>query len=155
MANLRQHSANVRCISANLRTQSAKMPIERTIIMYRNKLDEFRKEKGLSNKQWSEQSGVSIDTIQRIIHPENPDKDSAKVNTLEDLCNPLGIELWEIFYIGDKSFVSLQAEIALLKAERDTLIADNAILKSKNDDLRNDIDKLKDKLIEVLTSKNN
>ena len=123
--------------------------------MYRDKLDEVRKEKGLSNKQWSEQSGVSIDTIQRIIHPENPDKDSAKVNTLEDLCKPLGVELWEIFYIGDKSFVSLQAEIALLKSERDALIADNAILKSKNDDLRNDIDKLKDKLIDVLTSKTN
>lgn len=123
--------------------------------MYRERLEELRKEKGFSYKKWAEESGVSVDTLDRIVHPENPDKDSPRVNTLEDAIKPFGVELWEIFYIGDKSFVSLQAEIALLKAERDTLIADNAILKSKNDDLRNDIDKLKDKLIEVLTSKNN
>lgn len=121
--------------------------------MYRDKLEEIRKEKGLSNKQWSEQSGVSVDTIQRIIHPEHPDKDSPKVNTLEDLCKPLGVELWEIFYIGDKSFVSLQAEIALLNSERDSLIAENAILKNKNESLRDTVDTLKDKLIDVLTSK--
>ena len=121
--------------------------------MYRDKLEEIRKEKGMSHKQWSENSGVSVDTIQRITHPEHPEKDSARVNTLEDLCRGLGVELWEIFYIGDKSFVSLQAEIALLKSERDSLIAENAILKNKNESLRDTVDSLKDKLIDVLTSK--
>lgn len=121
--------------------------------MYRCRLEELRKEKGLSYKRWSEESGVSVDTLDRIVHPENPDKDSPRVNTLEDVCKPLGVELWEIFYIGDKSFVSLQAEIALLKAERDALIADNAILKNKNESLRDTVDTLKDKLIDALTSK--
>ena len=121
--------------------------------MYRCKLEELRKEKGLSYKRWSEESGVSVDTLDRIVHPENPDKDSPRVNTLEDAVKPFGVELWEIFYIGDKSFVSLQAEIALLKAERDALIAENAILKNKNESLRDTVDTLKDKLIDVLTSK--
>lgn len=117
--------------------------------MYRDKLEEFRKEKGITNKRWSEESGVSIDTIARIIHPENPIKDSARVNTLEDLCKPLGVELWELFYIGDKSFVSLQAEIASLKAERDALVADNAVLKEKVDSLKEKVDSLKDDIIDI------
>lgn len=117
--------------------------------MYRCRLEELRKEKGLSNKQWSLESGVSIDTISRIIHPENPDKDSPRTNTLEDLCKPLGVELWEIFYLGDRSFVSLQSEIAALKTAHDDLVAENAILKSEVETLRKKNDSLKDQIIDV------
>lgn len=115
--------------------------------MYRDRLEELRKEKGISNKRWSEESGVSIDTINRIIHPENPEKDSPRVNTLEDLCDVLGVELWEIFYMGDRSFVSLQAEINTLKAERDALVAENAVQKANIETLKNKIDALKDDII--------
>ena len=115
--------------------------------MYRDKLDEFRKAKNFTNKRWSEESGVSIDTITRVVHPENPTKDSPRVNTLEDLCKPLDVELWEIFYMGDKSLVSLQAEIALLKAERDALLIENGALKDKVETLRDKVDSLKDDLI--------
>ena len=117
--------------------------------MYRDRLEEIRKEKNITNKKWSEESGVSIDTIARIVHPENPEKDSPRVNTLEDLCKPLGVELWEIFYLGDKSFVDLQSEIAALKAERDALVAENAILKDKVEYLRDKVDSLKDDLIDT------
>ena len=117
--------------------------------MYRDRLIEIKKEKNISTKTWSEQSGVSIDTIARITHPENPDKDSPRVNTLEDLCRPLGVELWEIFYMGDKSLVSLQAEIASLKAERDALIAENGALKNKVDSLHEDVNALKNEIIYV------
>ena len=123
--------------------------------MYRDRLEELRKEKGLSNKKWAEESGVSIDTITRIIHPENPDKDSPRVNTLQDLCNALGVELWEIFYIGSTSLVALQAEIALLKSERDSLLADNAVLKGKIDSLKDKIDSLKDDIIDTHKYYNN
>lgn len=115
--------------------------------MYRDRLEELRKEKKITNKQWSENSGVSIDTISRIIHPENPEKDSPRVNTLEDLCKVLGVELWEIFYMGDRSFVSLQAEIISLKAERDALLTEVGALKDKVDTLRNKVDELKDEII--------
>ena len=60
--------------------------------MYRYRLEELRKEKGLSYKKWAEESGVSVDTINRIIHPEHPEKDSPRINTLEELCEPLGVE---------------------------------------------------------------
>lgn len=118
--------------------------------MYREKLDEIRREKKITHKKWSEESGISIDTISRIIHPENPDKDSPKVNTLEDLCKPLGIELWEIFYIGDKSLVSLQAEVNALRAERDNLLIENGALKDKVETLRDKVDMLKDEIIAML-----
>ena len=117
--------------------------------MYRDRLEEIRKEKNITNKKWSEDSGVSIDTIVRIIHPENPDKDSPRVNTLVDLCEALGVELWEIFYTGDKSFVFLQAELIALKAERDALLIENGALKDKVDTLRDRIDSLKDEIIDT------
>lgn len=115
--------------------------------MYRCRLEEIRKEKGLSYKKWSEESEVSVDTIDRIIHPENPQKDSPRVNTLEDLCKVLGVELWEIFYLGDRSFVALQAEIVTLKSERDALVAENAVLKEKIDTLKDKVDALRDDII--------
>ena len=117
--------------------------------MYRCKLEELRKEKGFSYKKWAEESGVSADTITRIIHPENPDKDSPRINTLEDLCSPLGVELWEIFYLSDRSFVTLQAEVATLKTERDELLAENAVLKTKAETLRDKNEALKDQIIEI------
>ena len=117
--------------------------------MYRDRLEEICKEKGFTHKKWAEASGVSIDTITRVIHPEHPDKDSPRVNTLEDLCKPLGVELWEIFYLGDRSLVSLQAEINELKAERDNLLAENGALKDKVETLRDKVDELKDEIIDT------
>ena len=122
--------------------------------MYRERLEELRKEKGYSYKKWAEQSGGSVDTLDRIVHPENPDKDSPRVNTLEDAIKPFGVELWEIFYIGDRSFVALQAEIALLRAERDSLLAENAVLKDEVDRLKDKVDSLKEDLIATLKHKN-
>ena len=117
--------------------------------MYRDRLEELRKEKNITHKKLSELSGVSIDTINRITHPENTEKDQTRVRTLEELCKVLGVELWEIFYTGDKSLVILNAEIDALKTERDNLIAENGALKNKVETLRDKVDSLKDNLIET------
>lgn len=114
--------------------------------MYRDRLEEIRKEKNITNKKWSEESGVSVDTINRIIHPENPIKDSPRVSTLEELCKVLGVELWELFYTGDKSLIVLQAEIHALNAERDALLVENGALKDKVDTLSSKVDSLRDKV---------
>ena len=115
--------------------------------MYRNRLEELRKEKGLSHKRWSEESGVSLDTIARITHSDCPEKDSAKVNTLEDLCKPLGVELWEIFYEGDRSLVHSPTKINFLEAERNLMAAENEMLKAKNAALTTEIELLKKEII--------
>lgn len=113
--------------------------------MYRKRVEELIKEKKITQKKLSEESGVSVDTIDRIIHPENPDKDSPRVNTLESVCKVLGIELWELFYTGDKSLVVLQAEIHALNTERDTLLEENGALKNQVDTLSTKVDSLRDK----------
>ena len=118
--------------------------------MYRDRLEEIRNKKHITNKEWAEKSGVSSDTISRIIHPENPDKDSPRVNTLEDLCKVLGIELWELFYTGEKSLVLLNAEVDNLKTERDALIAENAALKKEVETLRSKVDSLTDVIIDYI-----
>ena len=115
--------------------------------MYRDRLEEIIKEKHYTYKRLSEESDVSVDTITRIIHPKNPIKDSPSVNTLEEVCKPLGVELWEIFYNGDKSLVLLQAELSAIKAERDALLAENAALKERTDTLKEKVDTLKDEII--------
>jgi transcriptional regulator with XRE-family HTH domain len=114
--------------------------------MYRDRLEEIRKEKGISNKKWAEESGVSVDTIDHIIHPENPEKDSPRVNTLEKLCEVLGIELWELFYTGEKSLVILNVEINALKTEHDALLEENGALKNQVDTLRTKVESLRDKV---------
>lgn len=118
--------------------------------MYRERLEELRKEKGYSYKKWAEESGVSVDTLDRIVHPENPEKDSPRVNTLEEAIKPFGVELWEIFYMGNTSLVSLQNEINTLRAERDALLVENGALKDRVDTLTTKVDTLKDQMIEVL-----
>ena len=118
--------------------------------MYRDRLEEIRKEKNITHKKWAEESGVSVDTINRITHPENTEKDSPRVNTLEDLCEVLGIELWELFYTGEKSLVLLQAEVDNLKTERDALIAENGALKKEVETLRCKVDSLTDIIIDYI-----
>jgi transcriptional regulator with XRE-family HTH domain len=116
-------------------------------ILYRDRIRELMKEKGISIKRIVMESGVSADTLNRIIFPDNPEKDSPHVSTLERICKVLGVELWELFYIGDKSLVILQAELTALNAERDTLLAENAILKTQVSDLQSKNDLLKDDII--------
>jgi transcriptional regulator with XRE-family HTH domain len=117
--------------------------------MYRERLEEIRRERGLTKKRWAEESGVSLDAIDSILHPDNPDKCSPRVNTLEDLCRPLGVELWEIFYVGEKSLVAMQSELVSLREERDKLIADNAVLDARVKDTEANVSKLKDELLDA------
>jgi transcriptional regulator with XRE-family HTH domain len=117
--------------------------------MWRDRLLEIKKEKGITTKQWSEASGVSVDTINRVMNSKKVKTDAPRIDTIEDLCAGLGVELWEVFYLGDKSLVSLQAEINSLKAERDALVADNAVQKDKIEELRGKVDDLKDEIIAV------
>lgn len=115
--------------------------------MWRDRLVEIKIEKNITTKMWSETSGVPVDTINRVIHSKKEKKESPRIDTIEDLCAGLGIEVWEIFYLGDRSFVSLQSEINNLKTERDTLVAENAVLKDKIEVLRDKVDTLKDDII--------
>jgi transcriptional regulator with XRE-family HTH domain len=114
--------------------------------MWRDKLIEIKKEKGITSREWAQLSDIPIDTINRIVSKKDK-KEAPRIDTLEKLCYGLGVELWEIFYLGDHSLVALQAEINTLKSERDTLVAENAVLKDKVETLRDKVDTLKDDII--------
>ena len=124
--------------------------MEEDVSMWRDCMAEIKKEKGISTKVWSERSGLSVDTINRIMNSQKVKTDSPRLDTIEAMCIGLGVEVWEVFYMGDRSFVSLQAENASLKAERDCLIAENAVQRDKIDALREKVDSLKDIIIERL-----
>jgi transcriptional regulator with XRE-family HTH domain len=117
--------------------------------MWRDKLVEIKKEKGVSTKTIAERSGLTVETVHRILNGKRDDKDSPRLNTIMDVCEALGIEVWEIFYFGDKSFLDLQTEISVLKNERDELLAVNAIQNDKIETMRNRVDELKDQIIDV------
>lgn len=117
--------------------------------MYRDRIREIMREKGISKKQMEAESGVSVDTLQRIMSPDNPDKDSPTVNTVDRICRVLGIEIWELFYVGDKSLVGLQAELTALREERDALLVDNAAMKIRAETLRDEADRLKDEMLDT------
>lgn len=106
----------------------------------------------MSNKTLSELSGVSVDTIGRIFNISIPIKEGPGVETLVAICNALGVEVWELFYTGDKSFVGIQVEYNNLKEAHDALFAENAVLQSEVDRLRIKVDTLKDEIISTHNS---
>lgn len=109
----------------------------------------------MSNKMLSDLSGVSVDTISRIFNPSIPIKEGPGIETVDAICNAIGIETWEIFYTGDKSFIGIQVEYNNLKEAHDTLFAENAVLQSEVDRLRIKVDTLKDEIISTHNSYHN
>ena len=115
--------------------------------MWRDRLIEIKKAKGISTKVLSERSGLSVETLNRMLSSTHVVTESPRIDTIFDVCRALEVEAWEIFYMGDQSLVTLQAEIATLKSERDTLLAENGALKDKVETLRDKVDCLKDEII--------
>ena len=115
--------------------------------MWRDRVNEIRKEKGISIKMLSEKSGITEETLTRILSVKHVKTDSPRISTISDVCRAIEVEVWEIFYTGEKSLVNLQAEIAVLRSERDALISENGTLKDKVESLRDKVDVLKDEII--------
>ena len=115
--------------------------------MWRDRLIEIKKQKGISTKTLAERSGLTVETITRILSPQHTKTEDPRISTIADLGRALEVELWEVFYMGDQSLVTLQAEISTLKAERDNLLSENGALKAKVETLRDKVDSLKDEII--------
>ena len=106
----------------------------------------IKKEKGIPTKMMAERADLPVETIQRILDgtTENP-----RLDTMQRIANALEVELWELFFLGEKSFVSMQKELISLRTERDAIVAENAILRTAVETLREKNDVLKDQLIDV------
>ena len=121
--------------------------------MWREKIIEAKKAQGISTKIMSERIGRHLPerTISRILSGET---EFPRVDTILELGASVGLSAQEIFaettsVVSDINLAALQAEIETLKTERDSAIAENAVLKDKIDTLKDKIDTLKDEIIAV------
>ena len=111
-----------------------------------NNINAIRKEKGITTRMLAERADLPLETVQRILDgtTENP-----RLDTMKRIADALEVELWELFFTGERSFVTMQTELISLRTERDTLVAENAILKTKVENLREKNEVLKDRLLDV------
>lgn len=124
--------------------------------MWRERIIETKKAKGLTAKMMSERtpSHIPPDTITHVLTAKT---DDPRISTVLALGESVGLSPWELFaeptaLVSYQSFLTIQAEVEALKAERDALAAENGALKDKVDTLRDKVDSLKDELIDALRS---
>jgi hypothetical protein len=102
--------------------------------MWRDRVNETRKAKGITFKMMSERtpSRIPVETISRILSEKTGDP---RISTVLEVGESVGLTPWELFaetadLIAYQSFLTLQAEVDGLKAEKEALIAENEALKS-------------------------
>lgn len=118
--------------------------------MWRERIIEAKKAKGLTSKMMSERSPshMAPETIKRIL---NEKTECPRIDTVLDLGVQVGLSPWELFAetssrVVDTSIATLQEENATLKAERDALLEENGALKNQVDTLKNKVECLRDKV---------
>ena len=101
--------------------------------MWLDNLKELKKAKGMSSKQIAEMTNLPERTVVRIF---SGDTDNPYVDTLRRIVAVLDGSLDDIFaegiaVVGGKNLKALQEDVDAIKAERDLLTAETAILKDK------------------------
>ena len=114
--------------------------------MWRERIIEAKKAKGISTKTMSELTmHIPERTIIRLLNGET---DNPYVDTVLEVGASVGLTPQEIFsetsfIIGDKDLSTLQAELDVVKAERDLLVTQNAILNDKVVNMERELELLK------------
>lgn len=117
--------------------------------MWLDNIKELKKKTGMSVKQIAEKTNLPERTINRIF---SGDTDNPYVDTLHRIVTVLGGSLDDILadtkvVVGDKNLAILQESIDAITAERDLIVAENAILKDKVTNLTNENEMLKMQLM--------
>lgn len=113
--------------------------------MWLDNIKELKKAKGMSAKQIAEATKLPERTVTRIF---SGDTDNPYVDTLHRIVTVLGGSLDDILadtkvVVGDANLVTLQENVDVVTAERDLIMAENAILKDKVATLTAENDMLK------------
>ena len=113
--------------------------------MWLDNLKELKKTKGMSVKQIAEKTNLPERTVTRIF---SGDTDNPYVDTLHRIVTVLGGSLDDILadtkmVVGEHNLATLQENVDVITAERDRILAENAILKGKVDVLTAENDMLK------------
>ena len=101
--------------------------------MWLDRLIELKKTSGMTSKQIADGTFMPERTVARIFHRETP---NPSITTLIPIINFLGGSFDEIFadtkaVVGDQNLATLQADIEVITAERDSIAAENKILTEK------------------------
>lgn len=123
--------------------------------MWLDKIIEEKRNKNITTKMMAEKSRIPEQTITRILTKKT---EFPRIDTVLDLGAAVGLSARELFdettsVVGDKSVAMLQEELdrvnaafAALQSDMTAISTDNAMLKSKNDDLMHENDILRVKL---------
>ena len=117
--------------------------------MWLDNIKELKKAKGMSSKQIAEKTKLPERTVIRIF---SGDTDNPYVDTLHRIVTVLGGSLDDILadtkvVVGEKNLATLQENVDVITAERDLIIAENAMLKEKVNALTSENEILKMKLL--------
>jgi transcriptional regulator with XRE-family HTH domain len=101
--------------------------------MWLDNIKELKKRTGMSVKQIAEKTNLPERTVNRIF---SGDTDNPYVDTLHRIVTVLGGSLDDILadtkvVVGTESLVELQENVGVVNAEKDLLLAENAMLKEK------------------------
>ena len=102
--------------------------------MWRERIIEAKQKLGVSTKTMSDRTmHIPERTIIRLLNGET---DNPYVDTVLEVGASVGLTPQEIFsesnlVLGDKDLSTLQSELEIVKAERDLLVTQNAILNDK------------------------
>lgn len=113
--------------------------------MWLDNLKELKKAKGMTSKQIAEKTNLPERTVARIF---SGDTENPYVDTLHRIVKILDGSLDDIFaegtfVVGRQNLKTAQDELEVIKAEKDVLIAENAVLKEVNTALTAEIEILK------------
>lgn len=117
--------------------------------MWLDNLRTLKKVTNKSSKQIAEGTFMPERTVVRIFNGETA---NPSITTLIPIINFLGGSFDEVFadtkaIVGDKNLATLQADIDVITAERDSLVTDNKILSEKIVAQEKEIEVLKLKLL--------
>lgn len=114
--------------------------------MWRERIIEAKQKLGVSTKTMSDRTmHIPERTIIRLLNGET---DNPYVDTVLEVGASVGLTPQEIFsesnlVLGDKDLSTLQSELEIVKAERDLLVTQNAILNDKVVNMEKELELLK------------
>lgn len=116
--------------------------------MWLDNLKELKKKTGMTVKQISEKTSLPERTVNRIFSGET---DHPYADTLDIIVKALGYDLGDIFadtgvIVATTELVDIKDNVGVVEAERDLILVENEMLKTKNAALTAEIELLKKEL---------
>ncbi|MBE6618412.1 MAG: helix-turn-helix transcriptional regulator [Ruminococcaceae bacterium] len=116
--------------------------------MWLENLKELKKKTGMSTKQIADKANLPERTVSRILAGET---DHPYADTLDIIVKALGYDLGDIFadtkvIVATDDLVEIKEAVDVVEAERDLIIVENEMLKSKVTAMTTEIELLKKEL---------